>query len=344
MNGEVSFSGLTSPQAVKAAIDECRQHGRQAFLDLYGFRKANTYSLLFDDGVFDSKAIAAVAFGYQYGIEALRPEQCAGGKGHGQAGWALDRLGFDVTGIEHKGWYLHEVELAVEAYFNMMVLQAAGAKFRKSDILKKLVEQNPTRSIKAFEYKLQNISAVLRDLNRPRLEGYAPMGSYQALLRYVVEDRLGVSGGEPPKVLPSTRVRVSKTDWADRDARNRALGEAGERFVYDLERTSLIDGGRADLAEKVQWVSQEGDGHGYDIVSFDKDGNPKHIEVKTTSGNEDVAFFVSENEMRTSARLAASFWLYRVFNFPHKAQVARHLGPIEKAFSTAPSVYRASPR
>jgi Domain of unknown function (DUF3883) len=48
----------------------------------------------------------------------------------------------------------------------------------------------------------------------------------------------------------------------------------------------LLPAARADLAAKARHVSQiEGDGAGYDIESFEIDGTPKFIEVKTTRGD-----------------------------------------------------------
>ena len=43
--------------------------------------------------------------------------------------------------------------------------------------------------------------------------------------------------------------------------------------------------GRTDLAERIRWASHvDGDGGGYDILSFDTDGSDRLIEVKTTKG------------------------------------------------------------
>jgi len=42
----------------------------------------------------------------------------------------------------------------------------------------------------------------------------------------------------------------------------------------------------------------EGDGAGYDILSFHVDGTAKHIEVKTTTRACDSDFFVSANRSR----------------------------------------------
>src|SRR3546814_6263499 len=70
-----------------------------------------------------------------------------------------------------------------------------------------------------------------------------------------------------------------KYDVAVGDARNRALGKAGEECVLHHERRHLSAAGRDDLADKVRWTSvQDGDGFGFDIRSFEADGREKLIE------------------------------------------------------------------
>jgi hypothetical protein len=64
------------------------------------------------------------------------------------------------------------------------------------------------------------------------------------------------------------------------------------------EAATLERAGRPDLAHAIRWVSeQDGDGAGYDISSFDPDGRPWLIEVKTTNGWDRTPFFISRNEL-----------------------------------------------
>lgn len=56
--------------------------------------------------------------------------------------------------------------------------------------------------------------------------------------------------------------------------------------------------------KKVAWVSRDkGDGLGFDILSYDAEGNEMYIEVKTTLGTEDSSFFISANELEKSKLL-----------------------------------------
>ena len=87
---------------------------------------------------------------------------------------------------------------------------------------------------------------------------------------------------------------MRSSDGCERDHRNRSLGKAGEAFVVDLERLRLAEANRSDLARKVRWVADEdGDGAGYDVLSFDPGGCECLIEVKTTNGAARTPFFLS---------------------------------------------------
>jgi len=77
-----------------------------------------------------------------------------------------------------------------------------------------------------------------------------------------------------------------------------AVGEAGEKHVVSSEKKRLQRLGRPDLASKVQRVSEShGDGLGYDVISYTKEGIPKFIEVKATKGTRISEFFISRNEL-----------------------------------------------
>ena len=59
--------------------------------------------------------------------------------------------------------------------------------------------------------------------------------------------------------------------------------------------------GRTDLAQRIRWVSHvDGDGAGYDIQSYEIDGDERLIEVKTTNGWERTPFHITRNELAVS--------------------------------------------
>lgn len=143
-----------------------------------------------------------------------------------------------------------------------------------------------------------------------------------------------------------------KINYIEREQRNQSLGQAGERYVLALEKARLSKAGRADLADKVEWVSEtEGDGLGFDIRSFETNGEERYIEVKTTRQGKSMPFYVSVNEVLVSTEKGARFYLYRVFNFskagPSGSGPSGSLfilrGPVSEHCTLTPRSYRADP-
>lgn len=109
-----------------------------------------------------------------------------------------------------------------------------------------------------------------------------------------------------------------------RAQRNRtAIGKAGEKAAFEYEKQRLTSLGYDDLAQRVEWVADtQGDGLGYDILSFDIiDGAivERFIEVKTTTGAITKPFDVSINEVEFSEENANSFVLFRIFEFSSRS-------------------------
>ena len=147
-----------------------------------------------------------------------------------------------------------------------------------------------------------------------------------------------------PKLSEKRQAKSVKTDWGAVTAYSRDLGRQGEKFVLDLERRRLRDGGRTDLEPRVEWVSDtQGDGAGYDIRSFDDDGAEMFIEVKTTKGPEATAFYITANELRCSQERGPSYRLYRIFDFKKAApKLYRLTGPVAERLDLEVKVYSAT--
>jgi len=75
----MSFNDVSDPDAIRGAVAEFDELGRDAFLSKYGFGRGRTYFLKLDGKVYDSKAIIGVAHKYQFG-EALKHEEFSGGE------------------------------------------------------------------------------------------------------------------------------------------------------------------------------------------------------------------------------------------------------------------------
>jgi hypothetical protein len=99
---------------------------------------------------------------------------------------------------------------------------------------------------------------------------------------------------------------------------DKEIGRSGEIFVKEYEKCRLIKNNKPELADKVEDVSKNN--CGFDIYSFNINGDNRLIEVKTTGSNLDNQFFLTPNEIRASKINPDSFWLYRVYNFSSKTK------------------------
>lgn len=126
--------------------------------------------------------------------------------------------------------------------------------------------------------------------------------------------------------------RPVRVDCVERDARNRQLSRQGEEWALELERRRLHDvNRRPDLSKRVEWVAQtRGDGLGYDIASFNRDGTDRLIEVKTTGLGKHFPFYISANEVQVSRARAEAYRLYRVFDFATAPRMYPLKGALDK--------------
>jgi hypothetical protein len=163
-----------------------------------------------------------------------------------------------------------------------------------------------------------------------------------------VSDNINLHIVSPPSHTASGRKRAAHPvliNWAERDAANRKLGAAGEEWVIRFERRRLNAANQEQLADRVRHVSEEiGDGLGYDIMSFEVDGAPIWIEVKTTNRGIAVPFFLSSREIDVAKEKGQKFRLYRVFDFC-KANPRIYIleGPLAEKCELTPISYRAIP-
>lgn len=83
-------------------------------------------------------------------------------------------------------WLDKEIEAAVSAYFELLRAQTEGKPINKSAIYRQLSAAHPARTAKSFEFKFQNISAVLYEEKLPYADGLRPKANYQAALKIAV--------------------------------------------------------------------------------------------------------------------------------------------------------------
>src|SRR6266436_5425549 len=270
---------------------------------------------------------------------------------------------------ERRNWTNEELDLIVADYFLMLSNEAAGIPFNKAQH-NRLLRSKIDRSEGSIEFKHQNISAVLQQLGLPRIRGYLPAANYQKAIiasidRYLSQnpvalhperavtsgfaERPGLFVETPPMLLPIVPRRedierlVRKFNPVERDFRNRKLGRDGEELVFQFERERLKRLDRSDLAKNIRWVSeQDGDGAGYDILSFDEKGNERFLEVKTTVGSDITPFYITRNELSFSSERPEAFRLCRVFDFSMRPRMFELAPPLENFVHLSPLSYEAS--
>ncbi|MBC2834499.1 DUF3883 domain-containing protein [Paragemmobacter straminiformis] len=270
-------------------------------------------------------------------------------------------------------WSDEENDTVVAEYFAMFADHLAGQQFIKAQRHRALAERLPARSEKSVEFKLQNVSGALQALGEAWLDGYAPATNFQlsladAIVRWqkvhpswaarpaqrgvtafadayalFVGPSPTLANRPPPRDLEKMLKVARKFDVAGRDARNRALGRAGEELVVAYEREKLRAAGLTGLSHKVRWVSEEdGDGAGYDIASFDLDERPRLIEVKTTNGAWDrTPFFISRNELEVAEEWRAEWCLFRLYDFARTPKAFELRPPLDAHVSLTAMTYQA---
>ncbi|MCI0519404.1 MAG: hypothetical protein L0Z70_04015 [Chloroflexi bacterium] len=91
----MSITDLSDRNAVLRAIEEYDKLGRDGFLKRYGYRWARTHQLIYQGRKYPSKAIAAVAYWYQFPNRGLLKSGVFSG-GKGTVVPTLKSLGFEV--------------------------------------------------------------------------------------------------------------------------------------------------------------------------------------------------------------------------------------------------------
>jgi hypothetical protein len=272
-------------------------------------------------------------------------------------------------------WSTPKIEATVAAYFEMLRLELAGKSYVKADRNARLRRLLNDRSKAAVEYKFQNVSGVLVNYGHVYVRGYLPAQNYQRALESAVLEWIGgrsdfadviddspVLNPVAPMTIPaySRIVRPPpdprraarpgrepvglKVDFVRLDAENRLLGNRGEKFVFELEQRRLHDeDGRPDLAKRVRWRARDdGDGLGYDVLSFEKTGVDRLIEVKTTGAGIYTQFVLTRNELACSQRHSFHYRLYRLFEFGPFPRLYVLSGALDESCTLTATQFRAS--
>jgi hypothetical protein len=270
-------------------------------------------------------------------------------------------------------WTKEEVSLIVSDYFQMLQLELNHKEYNKTAYRKLLIPLLNNRSNGSVEFKHQNISAALINMGLPYIDGYKPRFRYQKqmlekeIAEYINKHQLilernfenfaeektteikPVSYDEVLEEAPIASeftereplYRPVKINYLEKEQNNRFLGEKGESFVIEYEKQRLINAGKENLADKIDWVSKElGDGLGYDILSRNNNGTDRFIEVKTTKLAKETPIYLSRTEISFASKKRNDFYLYRVFDFDKQPRLFIQNGKYESFCKVVPQIYK----
>jgi hypothetical protein len=278
-------------------------------------------------------------------------------------------------------WSQTEVDLIIADYFSMLSDELSGIPINKSFHRQALLPLLNNRNGASVEYKHRNITAVLIALEKPFLKGYKPMWNYQKLLAERIRNYLDQHQVElEPKFETFTETtilspdytqqifdktlqqapeiskdakkvkeeitaygkRASKINYLEREQQNATLGRMGEEFVLAYEKWRLIQAGKESWADKVEWIADDDDAAGFDILSKNDNGTDRYIEVKTTKLSKETPLFFSQNEYIFSKENSSQYHLYRVFNFAQSPKLFIANGSFDDFCLKEPVTYRGN--
>lgn len=190
----------------------------------------------------------------------------------------------------------------------------------------------------AYNSALQSVRRALRDIaqiDSPRLLDAHSFCWILARLKAVAtpvdvviplplplqaEEAPPQTGSGGPK--PDEFAVVTSEDFALLDAEKRRLGKLAQDIAKQSECRRLKAAGHSDPEAAVVPVWDE-PGRGYDILSQELNGTPRHIEVKAAQrGGGRLAFIVTDHEWRMSQSLP-NYHFYLVINPDSRKPVVR---------------------
>jgi hypothetical protein len=251
--------------------------------------------------------------------------------------------------MAYADWTDQEVKLIVANYFAMLKDELLNKPINKTYHRNALAPLLNNRSKGSIEFKHQNISSALIKQGLPFIKGYKPLANYQKIIDEKIIDYLKTEQEnliskfeyfaqnvfepedrkldfaniltQPPELNVvqdpgiSYKKRPIKINYIEQEQKNSVLGLKGEEIVIKYEKWRLITGGQGKYADKIEWISKNDDGAGFDILSKNKNGTDRYIEVKTTKLSKETPFYFSKNEYDFSKEKRKDYHLYRLFNF-----------------------------
>ncbi len=122
---------------------------------------------------------------------------------------------------------------------------------------------------------------------------------------------------ELPELKPN--FKGVYVDYVKKHKHDKDLGDAGELLVKEIEVKKLKLLKKANLAKKVRIAK---DGEGFDVLSYNEEGNTIYIEVKATKDDKKTPFYLSLNEKLFGERNKETYYIYRLYNYDDVNNIA----------------------
>jgi hypothetical protein len=141
-------------------------------------------------------------------------------------------------------WSDMELAAAVDAYNEMARLEAARKPYNKRQVYRDLAAQHG-RTEKSFEYRMQNISAVLNELGRPWVPGLKPAGNVGANVKPRIVALLSRPVRRPRNLKPAEEPAYKAKlpymrEWLINVARSQGKVTYGDVMqAFGIDRYSL---------------------------------------------------------------------------------------------------------
>jgi len=136
----------------------------------------------------------------------------------------------------------------------------------------------------------------------------------------------------PKKTKGKTTKNKKAKAKKRRSDRSAFIGRKGEKIVFDFEKEKLKKINLNNLSEKVRWHAELNEKPGYDITSFDDNGDEIFIEVKSSSGKTINDVDLTKNEIMSmfNKKTKEKFYIYLVTNALTKPEIEVIKNPSER--------------
>ncbi|UZP04703.1 DUF3883 domain-containing protein [Clostridium botulinum] len=240
-------------------------------------------------------------------------------------------------------------ELMDLSYFEQVVAMLVDLKLVEID---RSTSMEDTRIVKYYlnnkAYKLLNDMKIFEEYEQlnvvDSLDDDNVVGDFKLVNKEIIE----VEPPLKPRRKKNIKARINskgiKRNYEKENKKKANIGKIGELLILEYERKKLERYNVENIDDKLVWVSQKnGDGVGYDILSYDVENDREiYIEVKATEKEKDEAFFITSSELKLSKEKECQYYLYRIYGLNNTSEHIKFYkinGDISNHFDLEPIQY-----